>query len=132
MENGGTVGSTVLSGTTGIHLTPGFSSVANGYRLTFQSDGNLVIVKRDGGLISETSTNQSDNNRATRAEFGPAGTLILFNRENVPVWKLLPKEVTNGTNGAKMTILENGHLQILNKDNKQLWVGNLSDITGMY
>ena len=102
--------------TTNQTLTSGqqLTSVTGGYRLTMQSDGNLVIYNKTNQPIWNTFTYGTDANKLVMQ---PDGNLVLYNSANKPFWHTF----TYGTNASRLVMQSDGNLVLYNSAGKYFW-----------
>ena len=86
----------------------------NGYHLTLQEDGNLVLYK-NGGALWATGTNGKG---ADQLVLQQDGNLVLYNNEE-PLWSTK----SDGNLGAFLQLQEDGNL-VLYKNGQVLWASN--------
>ena len=99
-----------------VSLIPGqsFTSCGGGYRLAFQTDGNVVLYTSGGQVVWATNTS-GDTNAAQLIMQGD-GNLILYNKDNSAPWA---SDRFGGLTGSS------GHLVV--QDSGALWVVRDSD-----
>ena len=89
---------------------------ANGeYRLTFQSDGNLVLQRQSD--LAQMWTSNTANQNGKRLVLGWDGNLTLQSHSKSPAW-------TSNTRGSRVNRLklhDDGTLAIYDTANKQIW-----------
>ncbi len=81
----------------------------NGYRLSFQSDGNLVLYTPNNYAVWATGTNGS---RAAKLAMQSDGNVVLYDNNNRPMWA----SNTAGNSGAFLAIQTDGNMVIYTRD----------------
>jgi hypothetical protein len=89
-------------------LTAGqaITSLTGGYRLTMQSDGNLVEYNASGSPLWASGTN---GNPGADVVMQGDGNLVVYSSTNSPLWA----SGTNGNPGAYVSLTSNGSLTIV-------------------
>lgn len=96
---------------------------ANGqYRLTLQSDGNLVLRNSAGTALWSSKTNGSD---AVRFRLQSDGNLVLRNASGTSVWS----SGTAGRGGVRLTLQDDGNLVLYTAANAAVWSTNTAQST---
>ncbi len=102
---------------TGQELTRGQQlTTANGYMLTLQSDGNLVLSE-DTGTVWASGT---DGKGATRAALQDDGNFVLYAGDDNPVWATN----TAGNPGSRLVLQNDRNLVVLGGDGNAKWASN--------
>lgn len=99
-------------------LTPGQSLVSPNerFRLTLQTDGNLVLY-RGGTALWATATNGKP---AARTIMQADGNLVLYDVANQPLWATH----TSGNPGSYVRVQDDGNIVIYRPDNSVVWATN--------
>lgn len=98
------------------HLTS-----ANGeYRLTFQSDGNLVL-QRQSDLVQIWTSNTANQN-GNRLVLGPDGNLSVRGWGRSPAWE----SGTRNNRVSRMTLQNDGNLVMFDTSNNPIWTSDVS------
>lgn len=120
------IGSSLVAGSTGILLYPGFNLETKTHVLKFQYDGNLVISNCEtGALLSTSRTYGNAERQAVRGEFSQRGTLRLWNSQGKEIWAIVPNEP-----GDVLTISKEGKLEILKSStDTPVWVNSLDSVS---
>ena len=96
-----------------ITLPKGTLRVTCGYKLRFQSDGNLVLADKSEKALWATGT----EGRGERLVMQADGNLVIYDSANKPLWATN----TFGNPGAFFAIQGDGNLVIYKADGKALW-----------
>jgi surface antigen len=96
-----------------ITLPKGTLRVTCGYKLRFQSDGNLVLADKSEKALWATGT----EGRGERLVMQADGNLVIYDSGNKPLWATN----TSGNPGAFFAIQGDGNLVIYKADGKALW-----------
>ncbi|MFC3894844.1 LysM peptidoglycan-binding domain-containing protein [Lentzea rhizosphaerae] len=88
-------------------------TTANGYMLTLQSDGNLVLSE-DTGTVWASGT---DGKGAVRAALQDDGNFVLYTGDNNAVWATN----TAGNNGSRLVLQDDRNLVIIAGDGSAKW-----------
>ena len=88
------------------------------YRLSFQTDGNLVLYKFVGGNSCWKAlwSSKTDNKNAARLRFQTDGNFVIYNDQNAPIWGAM----TNGHSNAQISLQDDGNL-VITEYGKPLW-----------
>jgi hypothetical protein len=84
------------------------------YRLTYQTDGHLVVYRSDGLPIWWSGTAGTSPGRATMQS---DGNFVVYNASNAPLWHTY----TYGNPGAYLSMQNNGAFVIYRADHVRLW-----------
>ena len=100
----------------GSQLAPGqqISSPDGRYRLTFQTDGNLVVYRADGFAVWWTGTVGISPNAA---KMQPDGNFVVYDTANYPHWHTH----TYGNPGAYLSMQNNGAIVLYTASGARLW-----------
>ena len=118
----GPVMSVINSLLRGVSLRPGETLGTNKtlksenglYKLTMQSDGNLVLYGNDGKPVWATNTNGSG---AVVCDMQHDGNLVLYNNKRVPIWA----SKTNGNHVLGLTLQDDRNLVIYRSNGNPIW-----------
>lgn len=88
-------------------------TTANGYMLTLQSDGNLVLSE-DTGTVWASGT---DGKGAVRAALQDDGNFVLYTGDNNAVWATN----TAGNNGSRLVLQDDRNLVVIAGDGSAKW-----------
>lgn len=89
------------------------------WSLMWQTDGNLVLYQ--AGVAKWASNTQ---NRASDLYFQSDGNLVIYQTGVGPVWaSSTANNQHNGEGGRKLLLTAEGHLRIIDSDNKVIWQG---------
>jgi hypothetical protein len=101
--------------TAGQQLSPGqeLRSPDARYRLTYQTDGNLVVYRADGAPIWWTGTLGAPG----RAAMQPDGNFVVYDAGGTPRWHTY----TFGNVGAYLSMQNNGAIVVYRADGYRLW-----------
>lgn len=91
-------------------------TTANGYMLTLQSDGNLVLSE-DAGTVWASDT---DGKGAVRAALQDDGNFVLYTGDNSPVWATN----TSGNSGSRLVLQDDRNLVVIGGDGSPKWASN--------
>jgi hypothetical protein len=87
------------------------------FRLTMQTDGNLVIYRQsDGHPLWASNTAQTDVHRAIMQ---PDGNFVLYHVNNAPAWA----SNTAGAPGSSIVMQNDGNL-VIYRPNFPIWASN--------
>ena len=86
------------------------------FRFTYQSDGNVVLYRQDGGALWSTNT---AGQATTRLTMQGDGNLVLYNG-NSPVWSTGPSA---GSTSAKLVVQNDGNA-VIYRSNGVIWSTN--------
>ncbi|MEU7476167.1 LysM peptidoglycan-binding domain-containing protein [Lentzea sp. NPDC042327] len=102
--------------TTGQQLT-----TANGYSLTLQSDGNLVLTENNGTVWASGTNGRG----AVRAALQDDGNFVLYNGDNNPVWAT----DTAGNTGSRLVLQDDRNLVVVGGDGSAKWASGTNTDT---
>ncbi|SEQ90702.1 LysM peptidoglycan-binding domain-containing protein [Lentzea albida] len=86
---------------------------ANGYMLTLQSDGNLVLSE-NAGTVWASGT---DGKGAVRAALQPDGNFVLYTSDENAVWST----GTQGNEGSRLVLQDDRNLVVFAADGSAKW-----------
>ncbi|WP_439659719.1 LysM peptidoglycan-binding domain-containing protein [Lentzea sp. HUAS TT2] len=89
---------------------------ANGYMLTLQSDGNLVLSENTGTVWASGT----DGKGAVRAAFQEDGNFVLYTSDDNAVWST----GTQGNEGARLVLQDDRNLVVFAGDGSARWATN--------
>ncbi|WP_285631311.1 LysM peptidoglycan-binding domain-containing protein [Lentzea sp. NBRC 102530] len=89
---------------------------ANGYQLTLQSDGNLVLSENTGTVWASGT----DGKGAVRASFQDDGNFVLYTDDNNAVWST----GTQGNSGSHLVLQNDRNLVVVGGDGSPKWATN--------
>jgi LysM repeat protein len=89
---------------------------ANGYMLTLQSDGNLVLSENTGTVWASGT----DGKGAVRAALQADGNFVLYTSEDNAVWST----GTQGNEGARLVLQDDRNLVVFGGDGGAKWASN--------
>jgi hypothetical protein len=100
-------------------LVPGKTEAScNGhYKLSMQTDGNLVLYHNGVGAIWSTGTNGDGGHTATLQS---DGNFVLYNATSKALWS----SKTSGHDGAHLSVQDDGNLVVYGTSGKALWDSN--------
>ena len=97
-------------------LYPGDSIRNNGYMLTLQSDGNLVLYNYVAGKALWAS--RTNGKPAHSVVMQGDGNLVLYNTSGKAIWS----SATRDRNGPRLSMQGDGNLVLYNAADRPLWV----------
>lgn len=86
---------------------------ANGYMLTLQSDGNLVLSENTGTVWASGT----DGKGAVRAALQDDGNFVLYSSDNNAVWATN----TAGNSGSRLVLQNDRNLVVIGGDGSPKW-----------
>ncbi|MET9226361.1 LysM peptidoglycan-binding domain-containing protein [Lentzea sp. NPDC003310] len=89
---------------------------ANGYVLTLQSDGNLVLSENTGTVWASGT----DGKGAVRATLQDDGNFVLYTSEDSAVWST----GTQGNEGSRLVLQDDRNLVVFGADGGARWASN--------
>ncbi|GGN09959.1 putative mannose-specific lectin precursor [Lentzea pudingi] len=89
---------------------------ANGYMLTLQSDGNLVLSENTGTVWASGT----DGKGAVRAALQADGNFVLYTSEDNAVWST----GTQGNEGSRLVLQDDRNLVVFGSDGGARWASN--------
>jgi len=89
---------------------------ANGYMLTLQSDGNLVLSENTGTVWASGT----DGKGAVRAALQDDGNFVLYSSDNNAVWATN----TAGNSGSRLVLQNDRNLVVIGGDGSPKWASN--------
>lgn len=93
----------------------------NGYMLTLQSDGNLVLSE-DTGTVWASGT---DGKGAVRAKLQDDGNFVLYTSDENAVWST----GTQGNEGSRLVLQDDRNLVVFAADGSARWASNTNTDT---
>lgn len=91
-------------------------TTANGYMLTLQSDGNLVLSENTGTVWASNT----DGKGAVRAALQDDGNFVLYADDDNAVWATN----TAGNSGSRLVLQDDRNLVVLGGDGSPKWATN--------
>ncbi|MGW6446375.1 LysM peptidoglycan-binding domain-containing protein [Lentzea sp. NPDC055074] len=89
---------------------------ANGYMLTLQSDGNLVLSENTGTVWASGT----DGKGAVRATLQDDGNFVLYTSDDNAVWST----GTQGNEGSRLVLQDDRNLVVFGSDGGARWASN--------
>jgi len=93
------------------------------YRLSYQSDGNLVIYKKIGNSVKPVWASNTDGKTPRILAFQSDGNFVLYGYNPKVVWA----SNSNGKGGKFIQLQDDGNLVIYTGDNKPIWASNTNE-----
>lgn len=115
----------------GEQLTEGQQLVSpnGGFRLTLQTDNNLVLYGPDNRLSGTIRKNWStQGSGANRLVFQADGNLVLYTASNVALWE----SQTDGEGGSRVEMQDDGNIVMYRADSTVAWQSRTSEAGALY
>ncbi|HEX7304072.1 LysM peptidoglycan-binding domain-containing protein [Lentzea sp.] len=96
-------------------------TTANGYNLTLQSDGNLVLSENTGTVWASGT----DGKGAVRAALQDDGNFVLYTSDDNAVWAT----GTQGNDGARLVLQDDRNLVVIAGDGSAKWASGTNTDT---
>jgi pimeloyl-ACP methyl ester carboxylesterase len=107
-------GSNTLTGEQSLYADQSITSSDGRFRLTYQSDGNLVVYRWDNAPLWHTHTYGT---AAGRAAMQSDGNFVVYDAYGTPLWW----SGTNGYNGSRVVMQNDGNLVVYAPSGAAVW-----------